>query len=87
MYEKDGVVMHADVFAQEIKVFGPGQVVELPQKGIDRLRDLRFLERPDGKFTTPGVTGNETGVHNDPRLTTATNRQAPRCRIRKCWKL
>jgi hypothetical protein len=72
--EIGGVTVYKDVEAAEQRKAQPGDIVELPEAEIERLRGLGFLVAPDA----PAKRGNGkaavnpvTGVPNDPRLTAA----------------
>jgi hypothetical protein len=72
--EKDGVVIYKNVEAAEQRKAEPGDVVELPEAEIERLRGLGFLAPEPAKRGGNGkaAVNPVTGVPNDPRLTAAT---------------
>jgi hypothetical protein len=70
-YEKDGVILHRDVTAQENRMAVPGDIIELPVDEIERLTALGFvapLDDAPAKGIKVKPARPEIGVHDDPRV-------------------
>jgi hypothetical protein len=72
--DQNGIVVGADVpvTRQEIRTALPGEVVTLPLTEIERLTQLGFLvdDKPARRGNGKVAVDPETGIKNDPRLTT-----------------
>ena len=53
--EVDGHITHADVTQSALMTAGPGTEVELAESEVKRLRELGFLENPDGRYPTAPI--------------------------------
>lgn len=73
--DQNGVVVGQNVAVMrgEVRIAGPGETVELPQKEIERLRGLGFLEPIDDKPRLLSKAERTalmaaTGIVDDPRV-------------------